>query len=85
MDTVWFVIGVVVVTLAVCIAVGWYLRHRSGPYSAESRGLSEPTTRTERLHDSVDRPAGPAAEVMAPGAVGGDHHTPRASEGAEDE
>ena len=33
-------------------------------------------SRTERLHESVDRPAGPAAEPMTPDRLGGDQSPP---------
>lgn len=42
----------------------------------DTADTGEVESRTERLHETVDRPAGPAAEPMHPDRLGGDHSPP---------
>jgi hypothetical protein len=72
MDIVVIVLGV----LAAIVVVGWFFLNRQNPERASRHEEHVTETRSERLYDGVDRPAGPDAEPMDPDRLGGDHRPP---------
>lgn len=72
--------AVAVVVIGLLIVAGTIVRMLTAnrPPSVEDAAGGEAETRTERLHESSDRPAGPAAEVMNPDLLGGDQSPPSA-------
>ncbi len=68
---------VIVVSVALSAAVvAWFFLTRNHPESASSHEAPDTVTESEQLYGKADRPAGPDAEVMDPGLVGGDQDPP---------
>ncbi|MDW3213664.1 MAG: hypothetical protein R8G01_06705 [Ilumatobacteraceae bacterium] len=76
-------IGSIIVIVAACVAtvacVAWFLLVRRHPERTASHDDTSSTTPSDELYGGVDRPAGPDAETMRPGDLGGDQRSPRSS------
>lgn len=72
--------AIAVVVIAVLVAAGVIIRMLTAnrPPTTDGGDAGGVESRTERLHESVDRPAGPAAEPMSPERLGGDQSPPPA-------
>lgn len=72
------IVVIVISVLAVVAVIAWFVLGRRNPERAASHPHEhehEPS-RSRRLYDGADRPAGPDAEVMDPEQLGGDHRPP---------
>lgn len=72
--------AITVVVVGLLIVAGTIVKMLTAnrpPYVEDAPG-GEAETRTERLHESSDRPAGPAAETTNPNRLGGDQSPPSA-------
>ncbi len=71
--------AVAVVIVGVLLVVGVLIKMMTAnrPPDVDNADTGASESRTERLHESADRPAGPAAETMDPDRLGGDHSPPR--------
>lgn len=70
------IVAIVVVAGLVVAGVIVKMLTANRPPRVEDADHGRDESRTERLHESADRPAGPAAEPMNPELLGGDHSPP---------
>ena len=70
------IVVIVLAVLAVVAVTVWFFVNRRNPEQASRHEAHITETRSERLYDGVDRPAGPDAEPMDPDRLGGDHRPP---------
>jgi hypothetical protein len=79
-------IAVIIAGVAASLAVViWFFVNRQNPEQAASHSDAPPSTTSEELYETADRPAGPDAEVMDPDMLGGDHRPPGRTNPATDE
>jgi hypothetical protein len=75
-----FAVVVLLVAAAVGLAVlAWFFGQRAHPEDLnthEAPGDQPEPTDDHDFYELVDRPAGPDAETMDPGRLGGDHRPP---------
>lgn len=74
--------AIAVVVIGVLLVVGVLVKMMTAnrPPVVDNADTGPAESRTERLHETADRPAGPAAEPMHPDRLGGDHSPPPAGE-----
>lgn len=70
------IVVIVLAIVAVVAAIVWFVVNRQHPEQSSRHDDHVTETRSERLYDGVDRPAGPDAEPMDPDRLGGDHRPP---------
>jgi hypothetical protein len=79
-------IAVIIVGVAASLAVViWFFVNRQNPERAASHSDAPPSTTSEELYETADRPAGPDAEVMDPDMLGGDQRLPERTNPEADE